>query len=234
MSNESALEQSLGNLAEVARPRDEVRARIQRECRPKRAVRRRSRRERMLGTVFVLGGGMLLYLALSRHMQGFDDADSERAGPGWLGAGGWVVAFATALFFGLYQAPGRRSSRRARSALVVLLLLGLFTSLASLSTRFLPSMVATPFTDLLRCGSSATLAGGIVSLGMLLVWRRTDPFDPGVTGALVGLLGGLAGALTLGEVCPNHEAWHLLLGHGSAALFVTLLGMLVGRRWLAP
>jgi hypothetical protein len=189
----------------------------------------------LLATVLVLGGGALLYLTSLRQMQQVQHAGWVRMG--MLGAAGWAMAFATVLFAGLYQPPGRRSSRQARRALAGLLLLVIFTYLGSAATGFRPlssQLGASSLSALLRCGLSATLAGGVMAVSMLTAWRRTDPFDPGVTGALLGLMGGLAGTLALGEVCPNHEGWHLWLGHGLAVLLVTLLGMLVGRRWLAP
>ena len=235
IDSESTLDRALANLSKGPEPMSEVVGRIQRECRPRGAARRFSRLQRLVATLFVLGGGALLYLTSLRRMQGTEDSDWVHVSS--LGGGAWAVAFAALLFAGLYQPPGRRGPRPARGALLALLLLVLFAYLGSYATSFLPladRLSASLSADLLRCGSSATLGGGVIAVGMLVVWRRTDPFDPGVTGALVGLLGGLVGALTLGEVCPSQEAWHLWLGHGMAVLLVTVLGMLVGKRWLAP
>ena len=68
----------------------------------------------------------------------------------------------------------------------------------------------------------------------MLLWRHTDPFSPGLSGALVGLLGGLAGAVGIGFACPNAEAWHMCIGHGLTLAAVGSLGWLLGRRLLAP
>jgi hypothetical protein len=86
----------------------------------------------------------------------------------------------------------------------------------------------------LRCGLHALLSGAIVSGGVMMLWRHTDPFTPGLSGALVGLFGGLCGAIALGVACPHGQSWHLWLGHGLAVALLTLGGWAVGRKWLAP
>jgi hypothetical protein len=86
----------------------------------------------------------------------------------------------------------------------------------------------------LSCGVVALSFGALASLGVLLVWRRTDPFNPGWSGAIAGLVGGLAGALSVGLVCPHREAWHLWLGHGLVVLALALLCAGLGRRVLSP
>lgn len=235
IDSEGMLDRSLATLSDASSPREQVRRRIQRECRPEHAAKVFSRRQRLIATVLVLAGGALLYLTSLRQMQQVQHSQWVRLG--LLAAGGWAITFATVLFAGLYPPPGRRASRRTRRILIALSGVGLFAYLASLATNFSPlslQFTAGPLSDLARCGTSATLGGGVIALGMLSLWRRTDPFDPGVTGAVVGLLGGLAGTLALGEVCPNHDGWHLWFGHGLAVLVVTLMGLLVGRRWLAP
>jgi len=86
----------------------------------------------------------------------------------------------------------------------------------------------------LRCGMIAMLLGAFGSAGVLYIWRGSDPFSPRLSGALIGLMGGIAGALSIGVVCPGQNAWHVLLGHGLSVVGVGLLGLLVGRRILSP
>ncbi|HEY3499230.1 MAG TPA: NrsF family protein, partial [Polyangiaceae bacterium] len=76
--------------------------------------------------------------------------------------------------------------------------------------------------------------GALVTGGVLLLWRRTDPMSPGVSGALAGLAGGMGSALAFGVACPSHEAWHLWLSHGVVVVALVVLGGAVGRRLLAP
>jgi hypothetical protein len=87
---------------------------------------------------------------------------------------------------------------------------------------------------IMRCTLWSLLFGSVVAGTVLTLWRRTDPFDPGVSGALAGLVGGLTGALTVGVACPNFEAWHLCVGHTLGLVVLGVLGWMVGRRWLAP
>ncbi len=86
----------------------------------------------------------------------------------------------------------------------------------------------------LNCGAMALMLGAVSSAGVLYVWRRSDPFNPTLSGALAGLIGGLAGALSTGLICPGSEGWHLWLGHGLSVLALVVLGSLLGRRVLAP
>ena len=70
--------------------------------------------------------------------------------------------------------------------------------------------------------------------GLLLSWRRTDPFTPFLTGALIGGWAGLAGAVALGLFCPSCDVGHLILGHGGVVLLGIMIGGWLGRRLLAP
>lgn len=85
-----------------------------------------------------------------------------------------------------------------------------------------------------RCALHAFIKGTLCALALLFVWRRTDPFSPGLSGALLGLVGGLGGTLSVGLLCPNEEGFHLTLGHGLAALAVCGIGFFIGRKWLTP
>jgi hypothetical protein len=68
----------------------------------------------------------------------------------------------------------------------------------------------------------------------MLLWRRTDPLTPGISGALLGLVGGMGSALGMGVACPSHETWHLCVSHGVVVASLVVLGAAAGRRVLAP
>jgi hypothetical protein len=85
-----------------------------------------------------------------------------------------------------------------------------------------------------RCGAVALVVGGITALTTFVIWRRTDPFTPRLSGAIVGLSGGLVGAAAVGLACPSAEAWHLGVGHGLSTLCLASAGWLVGGRFFAP
>jgi hypothetical protein len=75
----------------------------------------------------------------------------------------------------------------------------------------------------------AGLAAG--ALGSVLVWlilRRGAILDPRASGALAGLMGGLAGITILEIHCPNFNALHILIGHWGAALLFAGIGWIAG------
>lgn len=86
----------------------------------------------------------------------------------------------------------------------------------------------------LFCGSFSLAAGAAALSGMLYLWRRTDPFNPQLSGSLIGLASGIAGALAVGLKCPVTESWHLLLAHGAGVALLIGVGLLLGRRVLCP
>lgn len=173
--------------------------------------------------ITLLGGGM-------RHLHSATHAVA-------LGVAAWSIVLGLVLFLGLGSAPGRRPSSRVRFAFVVaipVLVLGAFAALATHVSSFGEFVGGNGVWGALPCCGHALGCGAAISGAILLLWRRTDPFSPGLTGALVGLVGGLAGAISVGLACPSGEGWHLWLGHGITVAAVALLGFLVGRRLLSP
>jgi hypothetical protein len=131
--------------------------------------------------------------------------------------------------------PKRRLSVGARRGLVVGLVTSLIATLCFEAGEFLPLDDAFRVTSHgLSCFSHALGAGLLGALGLAYLWRHTDPFTPGWSGALLGSLAGTLGALYVGLACASREGWHLALAHGGAAVLCTLLFALAARRWLRP
>jgi len=86
--------------------------------------------------------------------------------------------------------------------------------------------------------SACLVRGAVLALLPLaafgLLWRRTDPFTPRLTGALIGAWAGLTAAVGLTVSCPTDSAAHVAVGHGGALLAGALLGVWIGRRVLSP
>jgi hypothetical protein len=131
--------------------------------------------------------------------------------------------------------PNTRSIQWAIAAVVPLSFLAYLTfqhsSVVPLSVFFSD---ATHLRNVEACALVAFTSGALATTSVLLVWKRTDPFNPSISGAVLGLVGGLAGALSVGLVCPHDEGWHLWLGHGLSVIVMLALGAGVGRRLLSP
>lgn len=208
-----------------ARVLDALRRELAEDAAPKRS---KSREWRTL----LSGGALFFGLGLS-------SLRSLRESPStfFLSAVAFCLTVSGLLLLGV--APGERrllgvSNRRA---LVVGVAGALFLALALQGDDFLPMSAfldADHHTRLGACFAHSLLGGTLGSVALLLLWRRTDPFTPGLTGALLGLFGGLVGTLSVGLLCSNHEGFHLTLGHGMGAVLFLGVGLFLGRKWLAP
>jgi hypothetical protein len=69
---------------------------------------------------------------------------------------------------------------------------------------------------------------------LIVLWRRSDPFTPRLSGALLGGWAGLSGAVALTLACPSEDFWHVALGHGGALLGGAVLGAVLAPRWIRP
>lgn len=214
------------------KPGDEVGARIRRACtnnlEPAHPV---SRRRRLLLTVGVALAGLVAMLA--NGLQHGSDFGSGTASVLY-GALGWASVLLVVLGIGVARPPGRRLGWGSRMLVATLVPLFFFVYLAFGARDTLPLNHALDDGGTLGCGLFTLLSSAIVTLGVIAPWRRTDPFNPRLTGALLGLGGGLVAAIAMGVVCPCHEGWHLWLAHGASLVAVVLIGAWVGRRWLAP
>ncbi len=140
------------------------------------------------------------------------------------------------LFSGVIPGNGSTSVGTRRSLLGVLAVVT-FTVLALKADYFMPLGQLTQgehITRIAHCGVYSLMAGVIASSGVMIIWRRTDPFSPGLTGALIGFLGGLIGTVSVSLSCRADEGIHLTLGHGIATVLVAALCWFWGRKWLAP
>lgn len=108
-----------------------------------------------------------------------------------------------------------------------------FLLIAVLSTTVFPQASGVARTGL-GCFKNGVVIALVPMAILLFLWRRSDPFAPRLTGALVGGWAGLAGAVALAMACPSQSALHVLVAHGAAVAAGALAGALVGRRLLAP
>jgi hypothetical protein len=153
------------------------------------------------------------------------------------GAIGWLGAQAVLVFVTLARPPGKRGSRTLRLGLLVGLPLLFIGYLALISTE---QFGFAQFTEgysgghAIGCGGVALLMGALVAGGALFAWRRTDPYTPGISGALIGVVAGLASGSGMTVACSSHEMFHACFAHGLVVFALAALGFGFGRRLLAP
>jgi hypothetical protein len=196
-----------------------------------RSCRSARRRTAMTLLVFAVVVGLFSWRAVRHDIpEGFIRA-------GLLGALGWSAVLTATLAIGLAKPPGRRPRRMVRVAIATLVPIVFFVYLTSTAAAHVPfgtfAQGATA-DHAMRCGAICFAVGALMSAGLMLLWRRTDPLTPGISGALVGLVGGMGSALGMGVACPSHEAWHLCVSHGVVVASLVVLGAAAGRRLLAP
>jgi hypothetical protein len=153
------------------------------------------------------------------------------------GAAGWAIIQGLVLVVGLARPPGRKPARALRLVIAVvvpIVFLGYLATTASARLSFETFSQGATASHAVGCGFVSLFFGALISGGVLLLWRGTDPLTPGISGALVGLVGGLGGAIAMGIACPSHEAWHLGCSHGLGVIALVFLGGAVGRRLLSP
>ena len=150
-----------------------------------------------------------------------------------LGAGGWSLVLLCVLSFGV--SAGSASQRILRVLAALAIPLAYLVYLALGSDHWVPlAEVANHSHSTAHCGTMSLSLGAVTTVAVMFVWKRSDPFNPGLSGALIGLVGGLAGALSVHMVCPSQEGWHLWLGHGLSVMLIAGLSVALGRKLLAP
>lgn len=153
------------------------------------------------------------------------------------GAMGWLGAQALLVFVTLARPPGKRGSRALRLAIVLgvpLLFIGYLCLLATDHSSLAHFAHGNPAGHAVGCGLVALFFGALVAGGALVAWRRTDPYNPGLSGALIGLVAGLASGSGMSIACASHEVFHQCLAHGAVVFALSLAGFGLGRRLLAP
>ena len=188
-------------------------------------------RGRLLLSGLLCGGLLLLTSVFSQH------APADLLSVGVLGALAWVIVQLLVLIMGLGTAPGKPGGTRRRMIMAVTVPTLFLVYLACMGTGH--GSPSTLFSEAAACVYTAKCAlfcfglGAVASGGLFFLWKRSDPFGPGASGALLGLVGGLVGGVA-GLGCAGMPAWHLWLGHGlSLCLLVVACGLL-GRRVLRP
>jgi len=153
------------------------------------------------------------------------------------GAAGWGIVQAAVLWAGLWKPPGKRGAPHLRLVLAVVLPIAFLFYVGFVAPEWVSFgefAQGDRASHAVACGFVGLLFSAVLSGGVLLLWRGTDPLTPGLTGALAGLVGGLGGGLAIGVACPSHEAWHACFSHGLGVLAFVGLGWAVGRRLLTP
>jgi hypothetical protein len=191
----------------------------------------KSLRARFIAGLVLIALTIGIILSLSRQPLG------EFGSVALFGAAGWALIqlLILMLSFGRWHRPQSHALRLAILLGVPLAFVGYLT-LGNSGHLPLNELLSHPqeSNHLVGCGMVSFVIGACASLGILLLWRRTDPFTPRLSGALAGLIGGLAAAIPMGLVCPGKECWHLWLSHGVSLVLVIVLGATLGRRWLTP
>lgn len=133
-------------------------------------------------------------------------------------------------------ADGRRPIsllRGQRRGLVACLAIGTLLAFTTLAESFL-HLGGDVHIPVVRCSTHALITGMVALASLLWIWRRTDPFSPMLTGALLGASSGIVGAIAVTFACSNREGFHLLISHGLTTTALAIVGAGLGRRWLTP
>jgi hypothetical protein len=154
-----------------------------------------------------------------------------------LGAMGWLGAQALLIFVTLARPPGKRGSRALRLSIlfgVPILFIGYLGLVSTEHFSFAKFAQGSPAGHALGCGLVALFFGALIAGGALVAWRRTDPYSPGISGAMIGMIAGLASGSGMSIACSSHEALHSCVAHGAIVFALALAGFGLGRRLLAP
>jgi hypothetical protein len=128
----------------------------------------------------------------------------------------------------------RLEGRRAIVAVLLLALVGMLLARQSEAVPLSEFLSKSHVLAALKCAVHCLWTGGLYLAGLLFIWKRTDPFSPRLTGALMGVISGLLGNVGLSFLCSNLEVMHLFFGHGLAALVLGVVGQWSGPRVLSP
>jgi hypothetical protein len=220
------------DLAELQLPplSEELRAKIRAEVAGSLVPKKQwSRAQRAAATTAI---GVVLTLALAAFQSRTHTTTLEKVGL----AGVWFSAVCFTLWRSMASAqPEERNVRQALALGGILAFFGylLWWSNATLPFSDFCVLAASRHADL-ACAALSVTIGSLCFAGSLLLWRRTDPFAPELSGLTAGLMAGIMGACASELMCSVAETWHLLLAHGSVVVLLCGAGYWLGRRFLSP
>ena len=153
------------------------------------------------------------------------------------GALGWLGAQVVLVYVTLARPPGKRGSPTLRLTLLAGMPVLFMAYLALVSTEhfaFAKFTQGHSGAHAIGCGLVALFFGALIAGGALVAWRRTDPYHPGISGAMIGMVAGIASGSGMSVACASHETWHAWFAHGLVVFALALMGFGFGRRLLAP
>jgi Negative regulator of sigma F len=185
--------------------------------------------------LLTLGLSVFLIGAYSWH--GMTDHPSPVVRTALFGAVGWFGAQTVLVFATLAKPPGKRGSRALRLGLlfgIPVLFMGYLALISDEHFAFAKFSHGAPAAHAIGCGVVALIMGALIAGGALVAWRKTDPYNPGISGAMVGMVAGLASGSGMSVACASHEAFHSFFAHGMVVFALALAGFGLGRRLLPP
>jgi hypothetical protein len=153
------------------------------------------------------------------------------------GALGWLGAQTLLVFVALARPPGKRGSRALRLGMlfgVPVLFMAYLAFVSDQQFSFAKFSHGAPAAHAVGCGVVALIFGALIAGGALIAWRRTDPYHPGISGAMIGMVAGLASGSGMSVACASHEGFHSYFAHGMVVFALALAGFGLGRRLLTP
>jgi hypothetical protein len=132
---------------------------------------------------------------------------------------------------------GRAMSGRASAWLTTIALvspLALFAWKLFWSVQFEGGLDRWPSRAGFRCLGLSLALGALPLVAFLFIRRGTDAVHPGRAGMALGVGLGLAAATLVDAWCPVAYVPHLLLGHILPVALLGAMGLIVGRKVLAP
>lgn len=129
---------------------------------------------------------------------------------------------------------GRSMLGRSPGALIIIAVacpLALLAWKAGVSAHFDGMTVPWPDRPGFRCLLVALASSVAPFASLLLVWRRTQPAHPRLTGLVLGTAAGAVGWLLVDLWCPVGHLEHLILGHLLPLAALAAVGAAAGR-WL--
>jgi len=222
-------DESHTSLPPLPRPRADLAARIRSRIVPDEAASRGpSGPSRWLYGVAAVGA-MLMAVAVMMGTQ----VASQPMRSSVVALGGLLLV-AAATFIALVRSGSARVGVGARLALALLPGLA-FLVLSWLAYGALPPVaVGDAHISMPACLVRGLVLASIPMAVLVVVWRRTDPFTPRLTGAIIGGWAGFTGTIGLTMACPSTDPLHIIIGHGAAIVGGALVGSLLGRRLLSP